>query len=239
MIVIYLFTLGNSNDQACKEIQSSNVKKKDSIYTENLRTNESIGNESTFNKSDRLHTSSGYFNSGESSDSTSKSIKNDSVGLNNNIHSESTFESTSDILNENISTNDLSAELLSDILSDISFDTDGNSIKSENPDIENIENISFPSTHLIADSELITYEKIFNQPNETYSSNTEWLTDISGLSSSEEYFTCPDTNSKQHNFNGKSDKIDVQLEDVTNNMSMTSFYDSMRYLFVYLFLFKL
>lgn len=208
MIVIYLFTLGNSNDQACKEIQSSHVKRNDSIYTENLRTNESIGNESTFNKSNKLHTSSGYFNSGESLDSTSKSIKNDSVGLNNNILSESTFESISDILNENISTSDFSTELLSDIPSDISFDTD-DLIKSENDDFENIENISFPSTHLIADSELMTYEKISNQTNEAYSSNAEWLTDLSGLSSSEEYFTCPDTNSKQHILNGKSDKIDT------------------------------
>lgn len=249
---------------------------------EKLESPKSI--ETTFNISDNLHTSSGYFNSGESLDSTPDSKKCDSVTQQNHSPDESislssTTESLSDISSKKISEStkcdsvtqqnhspnesillSSSTDSLSDILnknisSDVDYtglfdDTPSNiysdlssesSVTSINDNFQDLENVSFPSSDLITDSELFRFDEIEltidnmpSLPKNIQFNNSELMTDISGLSSlmgSDDYFTCPDSNSERRILNKKIDKTDIQFEDFTNDNSLASHCESIRYLF--------
>jgi len=245
------FVLGNLKKQVSKAMQSKYIKENDQNSIKAQNTETSIGAaESTIDKSDRLHTSSGYLNSGESLNSISKSITFDSVSQKNNNIDEciilsSTAYSFGDVLNTNVSSdyklpiNDIPSKLYYDgsILSSIKCATD---------EFESIENISFPSNNLITDSELFDLDEIelgtrniFSEIENMSLSDSDLMSDISGLSSclsSDDFFTCPDTNSEQQILNGDTYKTDTQLEDITKSVSMTSIYDSMRYFIYYLLL---
>lgn len=194
---------------------------------------ESIVIESECNKSKNIHTNSGYFNSGES-------LNNDSVCQINNAHNEfsSTVNSLNNILNENISTDHHDTRHFCDLSSHIYFEESKlSSVNSLNDDFEDLENISFPSENLLADAELINIEEAEltadNTPsqakNNLCSINSEWMTDVSGLSSyvgSDDYFTCPDAYSG-YILNRKIDKIDMQFR----NKVPAKLYEPKRYFF--------
>lgn len=187
-------------------------------------------------------------------DTTNKSIKQDSVNQKNNLSGKSLLSSIanslSDILERNISSDSNDTEQLDDIPLDNNSDRSiKNSISSEENDfrdLENdfksVENISFPSDYLFEDSdfneltdiELIT-EKNIGVPKGVCMDNSDWMTDISGLSSrldSDDYFTCPDTNSDKHIINSKNINLGIESKAIKNNKSMASLNDSMRYLFL-------
>jgi len=244
------FILGNLKKQVSNAMQSKYIKEKyqNSIKVHNTET--SIGVESTIDKSDRLHTSSGYLNSGESLNSISKSITFDSVSQKNNNIDEciilsSTAYSFGDVLNTNVSS-DYKLPI-DDIPSKLYYDGSIlSSIKCVTDEFESIENISFPSNNLLTDSELFDLDEIelgtrniFSEIENMSLSDSDLMSDISGLSSclsSDDFFTCPDTNSEQQILNGDTYKTDTQLEDITKSLSMTSIYDSIRYFIYYLLL---
>ncbi|XP_025419352.1 uncharacterized protein LOC112689739 isoform X2 [Sipha flava] len=223
----------NSTNQICKPVQPIPVKQED-IFTKEQNNEKSIDNNTTFNKSDKLHTSSGYFNSGESLNSTSNSKKSNLVDEKKNLSCESILSSVSstdnsleDILNRNISSDYENSEL-DDIPSSIYADRSLNSLECVNNGFESIENISFPSNNLLTDSEslfesqkvVLTTKNNYNQSKDISLSNSEWMTDISELSnwhSSDDFLTCPDTNSEQYltNSNYRNDITDNKLEDIT------------------------
>lgn len=225
--------LDNSSNQICKPVQLIPGKQED-IFTKEQSNEKSIGNESTFNKSDKLHTSSGYFNSGESLDSTSNSKKSNLVDEKINLSCESILSSVSstdnsldDILNRNISS-DPEHSKFDEIPSSIHADGSLNSLECVNNEFESIENISFPSNNLLTDSESLfesqevelTTKNNYDQSKDISLSNSKWMTDISELSncySSDDFLTCPDTNSEQYlsNTNRKNDINDYKLEDIT------------------------
>jgi hypothetical protein len=214
-------------------VQPIPVKQED-IFTKEQNNEKSIDNNTTFNKSDKLHTSSGYFNSGESLNSTSNSKKSNLVDEKKNLSCESILSSVSstdnsleDILNRNISSDYENSEL-DDIPSSIYADRSLNSLECVNNGFESIENISFPSNNLLTDSEslfesqkvVLTTKNNYNQSKDISLSNSEWMTDISELSnwhSSDDFLTCPDTNSEQYltNSNYRNDITDNKLEDIT------------------------
>lgn len=194
----------------------------------------SIGIKSECTKSKNIHTNSGYFNSDES-------LNNDSVCQINNASNEfsSTVNSLSNILNNNISTDHHYTGHLCDLSSHIYFDESKlSSVNSLNDDFEDLENISFPSENLLADAELINIDEVeltadntsSKATNNLCSINSEWMTDVSGLSScvgSEDYFTCPDANSG-YILDRKIDKTDMQFE----NQVLAELYDPKRYSFL-------
>jgi len=228
-------------------MQSKRIKEKYCYSTKAQNTETSIVAESTFDKSNRLHASSGYLNSGESLDSISKSTTLNSVGQKNNNIDECILTSTAysfdDILNKNVSLDDNFIGLhKNDIPSKIYCDGSVlSSIKYVSDEFESIENISFPSSNLLSDSELFELEvelektNIFNQIETTSLSDlsdSDLMSDISGLSSclsSDDFFTCPDTNSERKILSSDTYKTDIELEDITKSLSMTSIYDSIRY----------
>lgn len=224
--------LGNSSNQICEPIKSIPVEKDDNFIKEQ-NNDKSIGNESTLNKSDKLHTSSGYFNSGESLDSTSDSNNSDLVDEEKNLSSisssiSSTDNSLDDILNKNISS-DYEYSGLDEIPSSIHVDGSLNSVECVNNEFESIENISFPSNNLLTDSESLfelSDTELTTKNNQDQSTNisalsiSEWMTDISDLSnhhSSDEFLTCPDTNSEKHktNTNCSNNVTDNKSGDIT------------------------
>ncbi|XP_022162312.1 uncharacterized protein LOC111028083 [Myzus persicae] len=229
--------------QVSNAMQSKCIKEKyqNSIKAQNTET--SIGAESAIDKSVRLHTSSGYLNSGESLNSISKSITFDSVSQKNNNIDEciilsSTAYSFGDALNTNgspdchynLPINDIPSKLYYDgsVLSSIKYVTD---------EFESIENISFPSNNLLSDSEFFELDdielgkkNIFSEIENMSLSDTDLMSDISGLSSclsSDDFFTCPDTNSLQKILKSDTYKTDTELEDITKSVSRTSIYDSL------------
>lgn len=247
-----LFILGNLKKQVSNAMQSKYIEEKYENSTKAQSTEISIGAESTIDKSDRLHTSSGYLNSGESLNSISKSVTFDSVSQKNNNIDEciilsSTAYSTGNVLNTNGSSDCDCNLLIKDIPSKLYYDGSIlSSIKCVTDEFESIENISFPSNNLLSDSELFELDEIelgtkniFSDIENISLSDTDLMSDISGLSSclsSDDFLTCPDTNSEQHIFNSDSYKTDTELEDITKSVSMTSIYDSIRYFIYYLLL---
>lgn len=250
-------------------MQSKHIKEKYQSST-NMQNNEkSIDAESTFDKSNRLHTSSGYLNSGESLDNTSKSITFDSVSQKNNNLDEcilsSTTYSNGDILNKNVSSENIFSKLPNnDIPSNVYYDGSIlSSIKCVTDEFESIEDISFPSNNLLTDTELfeiddvelgtkniISHMKSMSSSDSDIDSDSDsdsdsvsdLMTDISGLSSlsADDFLTCPDTNSEQNILSSDyTYKTDIELEDITKSISMTSFYDSMRYCFIMFNYYKL
>jgi len=242
--------LGNLKKQVSNAMQSKYIQEKyqKSIKAQNTET--SIGAESTIDKSDRLHTSSGYLNSGESLNSISKSITFDSVSQKNNNIDEciilsSTAYSFGDVLNTNGSSDSHYNLPINDIPSKLYYDGSIlSSIKYVTDEFESIENISFPSNNLLSDSDLFESDEIelgtkniFSEIENMSLSDTDLMSDISGLSSclsSDDFFTCPDTNSEQQILKSDIYKTDTELEDITKSVSMTSIYDSMRYFIYYL-----
>lgn len=253
MIILSLlktfFTLGNLKKQVSNAMQSKYIKEKykNSIKAQNTET--SIGAESTIDKSDGLHTSSGYLNSGESLNSISKSITFDSISQKNNNIDEciilsSTAYSVGDVLNTNVSSDYHNKLPINDIPSKLYYDGSIlSSIKCVTDEFESIENISFPSNNLLSDSELFELDEIglgtrniFSEIENMSLSDCDLMSDISGLSSclsSDGFFTCPDTNSEQQILNDDTYETDTELEDITKSVSMTSIYDSMRYFIYY------
>ncbi|KAL5238363.1 hypothetical protein ACI65C_005773 [Semiaphis heraclei] len=232
----------NLKKQVSNAMQSKYIEEKYENSTKAQSTEISIGAESTIDKSDRLHTSSGYLNSGESLNSISKSVTFDSVSQKNNNIDEciilsSTAYSTGNVLNTNGSSDCDCNLLIKDIPSKLYYDGSIlSSIKCVTDEFESIENISFPSNNLLSDSELFELDEIelgtkniFSDIENISLSDTDLMSDISGLSSclsSDDFLTCPDTNSEQHIFNSDSYKTDTELEDITKSVSMTSIYDS-------------
>lgn len=233
----YIFSLGDSKNQVCRILQPNYSRKDDSILAEDLKSEKSIGFTSTFNESNRLHTSSGYFNSGESLNNTSKMTKYESVNQTNTsekstseIVLSSTNNSISDILNKNVMSSDYHH---TNLLDDILVDNFSDRFMSNN--FEEVENISFPSENLIVDSNIFKFNEVDSITENNVNipkNNCEWMTDISGLSSrleSDDYFTCPDSYLEKRSHNKKNIKTNISLEKITNNITMTSFEDSIRY----------
>lgn len=183
------FTL-DSNNRIYNTLQSKYIEKDNSISN------------STIYESDTLHTSSGYFNSGESLNDTFISIKNNSISLPHNL----SISTVNDSFNKNNSLDYMNNRLVEDILSSDGF-------------------IMNSITH----NHELTPEKTFNSSNELHSINTEWMTDVSEFSNCEEYFTCPETNSKQQIIINKTDKADI-----THNISQKSLCNLRRYFFIFI-----
>ncbi|XP_026821024.1 uncharacterized protein LOC113559414 [Rhopalosiphum maidis] len=231
----------NLKKQISNIMQSKHIKE-NCNPTKAQNTETSIGAESTFDKSNGLHTSSGYLNSGESLDSISKSTTFDSVSQKNNNIDECILTSTAysfdDILNKNVSSDHHFTRLhKNSIPSKMYYDGSMlSSIKYVSDEFESIENISFPSSNLLSDSELFELDEveleeknIFSQIESSSFSDSDLMSDISGLSSclsSDDFYTCPDTNSERLVLNNVTCNTDIELEDVTKSLSMTSIYNS-------------
>lgn len=246
---LYIFVLGHLNNQICKNVEPEYVEEDDSIVIRNQENEKSVVAESTFDKSNKLHTSSGYFNSGESLNSTSKSDILTDKNYDNSLNVTSATDLFHDILNENILSDNCHTEISYNKMTDIYLDESViSSIKPIFENCEDLENVSFPSSNLVDDSEIletnevkITKENISNWRRNNRSNNSEWMTDISGISSlrTDDFFTCPGTNTDDALYSDSID-TDLLLEDVNACLSITSFSDSMRYLFFkYKFSFKL
>uniref|UniRef100_A0A2S2P3M9 Uncharacterized protein n=1 Tax=Schizaphis graminum TaxID=13262 RepID=A0A2S2P3M9_SCHGA len=223
----------NLKKQISITMQSKHVKEKYNP-TKAQNTETSIGAESTFDKSNRLHTSSGYLNSGESLDSISKSTTFDSISQKNNNIDECILTSTAysfdDILNKNVSSDHCFTRLHKNgIPSKINYDGSMlSSIKYVSDEFESIENISFPSSNLLSDSELFELDEveleaknIFSQIESSSFSDSDLMSDISGLSSclsSDDFYTCPDTNSERLILNSVTCNTDIELEDITKKL---------------------
>lgn len=222
-------------------MESVYVEVDDSIVIKVQETEKFNCAESTINKSNKLHTSSGYFNSGESLDSSSKSTKRDSTDKQNNdsLSPSVVVNSSYDILNSNILPDSNSTELPGCVSKNINLDESVlSSIKSINDEFEDLENVSFPSNNLDVDSELYEINEdetdtknISGKMRNNQNNNSEWMTDISGLSSiiTDDFFTCPDSNSEEDT---DSIDTDILLAEIASCLSMTSFSDSMRYDFL-------
>lgn len=195
----------------------------------------SVDTKSEFNKSDKLHISSGYFNSGESLNSTPKSTKHNSESQINNVSNESssTVNSFNNVLNKNISTDHFNVS--SHIYCNESR------LSSIIPPHDSFEDFSFSSEDSLSNTELSEMNKIEITENQSsqekkkmYLSNSFFMTDISDLSNasclgSDDYFTCPDSNSGYHNVNHKTD---IELEDISN-IPIENFGKSLRYFYFY------
>jgi len=164
-----------------------------------IEKDNSISN-STIYESDTLHTSRGYLNSGESLNDTFISIKNNSISLQRNL----SISTINDSFNNSNSLDYMNNALIEDISNSDEF----------------IMNSITPNHEL-------TPEKTFNSSNEFHSNNTEWMTDVSEFSNCEEYFTCPETNSKQIIIN-KMDKADI-----THNISQDNLCNLTKYFFYF------
>ncbi|XP_025200447.1 uncharacterized protein LOC112598258 [Melanaphis sacchari] len=233
----------NLKKQVSDVMQSKHIKEKYRSSKKAQNIEKSIDAESTFDKSDKLCTNSGYLNSSESLDSISKSTF-DSVGQKNNNIDECILTSTAysfdDILNKNVSSdNHITGLHVKRIPSKIYYDGSMlSSIKCVSDEFESIENISFPSSNLLSDSELYEHNEvelgtknIFSQVEDTSLSDSDLMSDISGLSSlsSDDFLTCTDTNSERqirNSVNSVTYKTDIELEDVTKSLSTTSIYGS-------------
>lgn len=223
-------------------MESVHVENDDSVVIVEQETVKSNCAELTFDKSNKLNASSGYFNSGESLDNSSKSTKCDSISKinNDNLNLSSAVDSFHDILNSNILPDNNSTELPGCVSTNINLDDSVlSSIKLLNDDYEDLENVSFPSNNLDVDPELfeinedeIAAENISGQMRNIRNNNSELMTDISGLSSifTDDFFTCPDSSSEE-NLNSSSIDTDLLLAEIASCLSMTSFSDSMRYFF--------
>lgn len=208
---MYCSNLGDSSKKVpiLKKLESN---KQDNCIENNalkevIINDKSIGIESECNESNNIHTNIGYFNSNES-------LNCDFESQTNNIDNEflNTANSISNILNNNIATD---PEDLSDVSAHVHFDE--SNLSSIN-DFEDLETISFPSENLLVDTELVDEVKLTTKNTYSQTENdlcamySEWMTDISGLSScvgSDDYHTCPDGNSS-YVLNGKMNKTDTQ-----------------------------
>lgn len=177
-----------------------------------------------------------------SCDVSNKNIKNScSDVLNKNISSEHNCSG----LPDNISSEHSCTGLPENMSSHIYFDGSlMSSIKSVHDEVEfeDIENITFPSQNLLTDSEIYKLNEVELTSDNTSSLlkqsfttiDSELMSDISGLSSyleSDDYYTCPDTNSQQKVLNKKHEKTDRIIDNLTFS-SLTSLFDSLRYLFI-------
>ncbi|VVC33003.1 Hypothetical protein CINCED_3A012722 [Cinara cedri] len=217
--VLIIEEVGNShNKEYCRIVHSKSMEKENSLSKEGPEKCTSV--DTIFNKSDKLHTSSGYFNSGESYDTNSvRSIKYDSDYQKNDNYSESilsdTANSISDILNANISPDIHCEDFPSRICFDGSIISSITDIRSVNNDDEDdLKNI-FSKTVLSETSKLKEIE--LSTENSICSNDNEWMTEISGLSSlfnSEEYFTCPDTNTEKSIIDNISNKNGVKNNEI-------------------------
>lgn len=221
-IILNYWILGNTNNQVGKTLQSKRTKKENRVKIKEEKIDKSVDTESKFNKSDKLHISSGYFNSGESLNSTPKSAKHNSESQINNVSNESssTAKSFNNVLNKNISTDDF--HVSSHIYCNES------KLSSIKPAHDSFEDFIFSSEDSLSNTELSEINKIEITENNSrqekkkmYFSNSYWMTDISDLSSasglgSDDYFTCPDSNSDYHNLNHKVHKTDIELEDISD-----------------------
>lgn len=197
--------------------------KDDSIFSTEEKSDKSIA-ESTFNTSDTLPTNNEHFSSCERLNSTFKSILDDNI----------TSQSNSSVCN---------VEKLDNLKNNLTNGSIMSSISSIINDIECIENITFPTKHLLTNSEVYKFDEkeIIAKNNSSLpkincSNINEYTPDLSMLSSylgSDDYFTCPDSNPEKYILN--TNKTEIQIEDVINNVSMTGFNDSKRYYFVLTF----
>lgn len=198
----------------------------------------SVDTNSEFNKSDKLHISSGYFNSGESLNSTPKSTKHNSESQINNVSNESSSKvnSINNVLNKNISTDHFHVSHIY---------CDESKLSSIMPPHDSFEDFIFSPEDSLSNTELselnkieITENKSSPEKKKVYLNNSYFMTDISDLSSasclgSDDYFTCPDSNSDYHNLNHNNiHKTDIQLEDISN-ISIENFRNSLRYFYFY------
>lgn len=224
--------LGNlHNQEICKTVCSKSTEKENNIFKNDHKTEKCLSVNTTFNESDKLHTSSGYLNSDESYDTNSfKSSKYYSDYQNKDSVSESlsseTTNSISDILNANISPENQPEAFASRIYFDgsiISSVTDARSINddddNDDDDDDDDDDDSYISLNNIVLSETSkSNETKLSTENNTCSNNNEWMTEISedfsSLFSTDEYFTCPDSKSEKRNVSSISSTTGITNKEM-------------------------